>query len=1070
MHALRRIAFVGGLVLLVAVAVTPAAALEVPSAPSVWTAKVDPWVLNTAGQGTTEFLVFLRQQADVSAASAFRSKEERGRFVVDALTTTAHLSQGPVLAQLEAMGAAYRPYWIANMIWVRGGLEVVKAMADRDDVLKVYANPKVKQALPARRDEVAKPRSPDTVEWNVTKVRAPEVWALGYNGQGVVVAGGDTGDDWEHPALKNHYRGWNGASADHNYNWHDSIHDSVGNDCGNDSPFPCDDYGHGTHTVGTMVGDDGAGNQIGLAPGAKWIGCRNMADGVGTPARYTECFQFFIAPTNLAGENPDPTKAPHVINNSWGCTIEEGCTDPTILKTIVENTRAAGIVVVVSAGNSGSGCSSVTDPPAIYDASLTVGATYSNDEITGFSSRGPVTVDGSGRLKPDVSAPGANIRSCVPGGGYASWDGTSMAGPHVAGEVALLLSAAPSLKGQVDAVETIITHSAVPRTSSQTCGGVPGTEIPNNTYGWGRIDAFQAVNANIVDLVLSKSAGPNPVLVGENLTYTLVVHNDGTSAATNVLVTDPLPAGVTFVSASTGCSFSAGTVTCFAASLAGGAGATFTIVATANAEGTIVNTAHAPWVNDPTPENNDATATVTATGIAADLTISMSAAPDPVFLSSTLTYTLTVTNGGPSDATGVTVTDMLPASLDFVSASPGCSNAGGTVTCALGTLASGAFANATVTVTATGLGSVSNSASVVSDAGDPDLTNNTATVVVSVVMMTAAGLSVDGHSAALTSSNLNGVLEPGESVLVAPSWTNPTSASVYLSGTAAGFNGPGGSLYTTRDNSAAYGEVAAGATSDCFSATGNCFVLSVSEPATRPALHWDATFTETLSAGGWRVWMLHVGASFADVPPGRWAYKFIETMLHKRITAGCGNGNYCPDIGTSRWQMAVFLSVALAGGSVPVSGTVPGLGSYNCVAGGVSVFADVPPDDAGCKAIHYIAARGVTQGCGGGNYCPALTVDRWQMAVFLAKAVATEPIPIAGTVPGLGDYNCVSGGASVFGDVAPEDAGCKAIHFIAAKQVTVGCGGGNYCPAVTLNRDQMAVFITKAFDFHLYGP
>src|ERR1039458_1392180 len=164
-------------------------------------------------------------------------------------------------------------------------------------------------------------------------------------------------------------------------------------------------------------------HQIGMAPGAKWIGCRNMERNWGTPASYVECFQWFLAPTDLNGQNPDPSKAPDVINNSWYSDASEGTTNLFVFQTAVENLRAAGVVVVVSAGNEGSGCSTITSP-AIYDASFSVGATDSGDNIAGFSSRGPVTVDGSNRLKPDVSAPGVNIRSSVPGNGYASgWSG-----------------------------------------------------------------------------------------------------------------------------------------------------------------------------------------------------------------------------------------------------------------------------------------------------------------------------------------------------------------------------------------------------------------------------------------------------------------------------------------------------------------------------------------------------------------------------------------------------------------------------------------------------------------------
>ena len=134
-------------------------------------------------------------------------------------------------------------------------------------------------------------------------------------------------------ALKPKYRGWNGTTADHNFNWHDAIH-SGGGSCGPNTVAPCDDQGHGTHTAGTTVGDDGTGNQIGVAPGVKWIGCRNMDQGNGTPATYTECFQFMIAPTDLAGNNANPALRPHVLNNSWGCPVSEGCDIDNVLFTL----------------------------------------------------------------------------------------------------------------------------------------------------------------------------------------------------------------------------------------------------------------------------------------------------------------------------------------------------------------------------------------------------------------------------------------------------------------------------------------------------------------------------------------------------------------------------------------------------------------------------------------------------------------------------------------------------------------------------------------------------------------
>ncbi len=565
--------------------------VAVNAAASDWRSKVDPWVLDTSSRGNTEFLVMLREQADLRGAASLRPKGEKGAFVQNALASFAERTQAPLLRLLADRGVPHRAYWVANMIWVRGDARLVAELAAREDVFRVYANPTVHFADPVDRDGARLPESPEGIEWNITKVHAPDVWALGFTGQNVVVAGEDTGYQWDHPAIKGKYRGWNGTSADHNYNWHDSIH-SGGGSCGHDAVAPCDDTDHGTHTMGTMVGDDGGGNQIGMAPSAKWIGCRNMDQGAGTPATYSECFEWFIAPTDLNDQNPDPTKAPHVINNSWSCPPSEGCTDPNVLKTVVENTRAAGIEVVVSAGNSGSGCNSVDSPAAIYDASFTIGATDISDVIAGFSSRGAVTVDGSMRLKPDVSAPGVNVRSSVPFNSYAVFSGTSMAGPHVAGLVALLLSAEPSLIGNPDAIEPIITGSAVPKTSSQTCNGVPGSAIPNNTYGWGRVDALAAVDASAADLAVSQTDAPDPVIETVNVTYTLTVTNNGPLTANDVTLEDAMPAGSGFVSITPsqgGCTHTGSDAECTLGSLDAAASATITLVVLPGGAGSMTN-------------------------------------------------------------------------------------------------------------------------------------------------------------------------------------------------------------------------------------------------------------------------------------------------------------------------------------------------------------------------------------------------------------------------------------------------------------------------------------------------
>jgi serine protease AprX len=332
--------------------------------------KIDPQVLqDTAGGKDASFVVQLSDQADLSAAYAMRDQNARGWYVYRTLRRHAARTQAPIRALLEARNASYTPYWAANVIVAQGDRSLVEALAARPDVSVIESNDSSRWIQPVA---PRAGRHPDAVEPGVAQVHAPEVWALGHTGQEIVVANQDTGMRWTHNALKPHYRGWNGSSADHNYNWWDAIH-SGGGSCGPNRQEPCDDDSHGTHTTGTAVGDDGSGNQIGVAPGAKWIGCRNMDQTNGTPQTYTECFQFFIAPTNLQGQNPDPTRRPHVMNNSWNCPPSEGCAHDT-LKTIVENTQAAGIFVVASTGNLGPNCSTVQNPPAIYEATFSTGA------------------------------------------------------------------------------------------------------------------------------------------------------------------------------------------------------------------------------------------------------------------------------------------------------------------------------------------------------------------------------------------------------------------------------------------------------------------------------------------------------------------------------------------------------------------------------------------------------------------------------------------------------------------------------------------------------------------------
>jgi serine protease AprX len=465
--------------------------------------KIAPWVTeHTADGKQAEFMVVLADQADINGAAALSTKNEKGRFVHDALWNKSQTTQRPILQWLRERGIEYRSFYIVNAILVKGSREIAETLAARSDVARVEGNPHIKNSLPQpgpTLEEPLQPNAPATIEPGISYTHAPSVWAEGFTGQNIVIASADTGVRWTHNALKPHYRGWNGVTADHNFNWHDSIHDSVGNPCGNDSPFPCDDFFHGSHTTGTAIGDDGVTNQIGMAPGAKWIACRNMDQGTGTPARYIECMEYFLAPYPVGGGQGDPTKAPDVTINSWGCPTSEGCSVAT-LQAAVEAQAAAGIMMVVAAGNAGSACSTTVDPPSFYDASYTVGALNTGtDTIAVFSSRGPVTVDGSNRTKPDITAPGTSTRSASNSSdtAYTFASGTSMATPHIAGAMALLWSAHPELQNQIDASRTILDNTTQVITSTQ-CGAAGP---PNNVYGWGRVDILAAVDSVMVDTV-----------------------------------------------------------------------------------------------------------------------------------------------------------------------------------------------------------------------------------------------------------------------------------------------------------------------------------------------------------------------------------------------------------------------------------------------------------------------------------------------------------------------------------------------------------------------------------------
>jgi subtilisin family serine protease len=459
-----------------------------------------PLASSIASGGSGEALIVLGEQADLSGAANLPTKLEKGQYVYNALRTVAERTQAPIRKMLQDRGIPYQSFYSVNMIKVTASRDVLYELAGRGDVQRIEANPKVHVAVPTANISLPSASlstapslnvaAPGVIEWNVQKINAPQVWALGFHGEGMVIAGADTGVQWDHISLKSHYRGWNGTTVDHNYNWHDatSAH----------SPTPVDPQFHGTFTMSEMVGDDGLGNQVGVAPGAKWIACRNMDQhGVGSPAQYIECFDFLMAPYPMGHpELANPAMAPDVINNSWDCPTSEGCTLIT-LQSIVTAVQAAGIFQVMAAGNSGSNCSTVNTSPEIYAASVSVGATDSTNNIAYFSSRGPVTADGSGRLKPELVAPGSSIRGAIPYNnmyqGY--WSGTSMSAPEVAAGVALLWQAKPALVGNIPLTLTYLTQNATPLTSVQNCGSFLGKSVPNAVYGYGLLNILKAVQA-----------------------------------------------------------------------------------------------------------------------------------------------------------------------------------------------------------------------------------------------------------------------------------------------------------------------------------------------------------------------------------------------------------------------------------------------------------------------------------------------------------------------------------------------------------------------------------------------
>ncbi|MFF1968271.1 S8 family serine peptidase [Streptomyces sp. NPDC058232] len=465
-----------------AVLIGPAPAFAQSDTAAKSTAKVDSAVLDTVGKGKeSTFFVVLKQQADLSAAKGKRAHKDKARSAFAALRTEANTSQKSLSAFLDKEKVGHESFWITNAVKVTGGQQLVDELAKRSDVASIvkertYHLDKIEASSTAGTRVSADSGATEvTPEWGVKDIKADQVWdQYDDRGEGIVIANVDSGVQYDHPALVGNYRGNLGnGTFSHDYNWYDPTGQCP-------TSAPCDNNGHGTHTMGTMVGQGG----VGVAPGAKWIAAKGCETSSCSDSSLLAAGQWILAPTDHNGQNPRPDLAPDIVNNSWGGG------DTNFYQSIVQAWNAAGIFEAFASGNDGDGttCSTGHAPGSQAD-SYGVGAYDVDGKIASFSGFGPSVFDGS--MKPNISAPGVNVRSTWPGSAYKSISGTSMATPHVAGAVALLWAAAPSLIGQIDETRTILNEGSTDVDDTH-CGG---TAAMNNVWGSGKLDILASVDA-----------------------------------------------------------------------------------------------------------------------------------------------------------------------------------------------------------------------------------------------------------------------------------------------------------------------------------------------------------------------------------------------------------------------------------------------------------------------------------------------------------------------------------------------------------------------------------------------
>lgn len=489
-------------------------------------AKIEPMLLDSINtSGSSDFIVRFAEQADLSAAYEMAWKE-RGEFVYNTLQETAARSQARAIEYLKERSIDYQSFFTGNELFVKAGdLDAVTSMAALEEVASIHA-PRTYYIDPVEVTDqaldftwvgelVASNTMPTvidpsndsvnaTTDWGIIDTGADDFWAaFGSQGAGIVVANIDTGVQWNHPALVDSYKC--GSDPTDPACWSDPS-----NICG--AGGACDNNGHGTHTMGTMVAndDDALPYIAGMAPDAQWIACKGCETTGCSETALNTCADWILAP------NGNPDNRPNIVNNSWG-----GDGGDTWYLAKVNAWRAAGIFPAFSAGNSGPTCGSAGSP-GDYQESFASANHQSSREIASSSSRGPSDFGHDPYTKPNISAPGSLICSTVPTNSWnCGYSGTSMASPHSAGAVALLWSCNPSLVGQIDQTFEILQDSAdVPLAGN--CGAPPDGE-GNYTYGYGYLNVFAAGLENCAAsgiLVGTVTDGTNPI-VGATIVATL---------------------------------------------------------------------------------------------------------------------------------------------------------------------------------------------------------------------------------------------------------------------------------------------------------------------------------------------------------------------------------------------------------------------------------------------------------------------------------------------------------------------------------------------------------------------